>query len=149
MSLKAKLIEKTTLVIQTRIQSINAELKKIQEDANSETKSSMGDKYETGRAMAQNEKIKLNQNKIQFLRHLETLNKVSYTTNNTIDFGSVVHTNQMNIFLCTSIGELTVKDQKYFTLSPITPIAKQLIGLNEGSKFTFNNQEWEIQMVEN
>lgn len=149
MSVKEKLIEEATSLVQQRLASIDVELKKIQDDANSETKSSMGDKYETGRAMAQNEKSKLNQNKSQFVNHLQTINKLKFSKSKTVEFGSVVETNQLNIFLSTALGELTIDNKKYFCISPLTPLGQILKDKTIGNTFDFNKQNWEILNVEN
>lgn len=149
MKVKSILLDASNRLVENRLTSITFELNKIQQDANSETKSSMGDKYETGRAMAQNEKTKLNQNKIIFLKHQQSLSKIKQSDAKTIEFGSVVETNNMNIFLSTAIGELLIDKKAYFAISPVTPLGNQLIGKKEGDSFTFNGQNWEITSVEN
>ena len=59
---KLKVVEKCLDSVQVKLSQLEVEKSKIQDSANNETKSSMGDKYETGRAMAQNEigKLELN-----------------------------------------------------------------------------------------
>ena len=60
LSFKIKLHHYCESIVEEQLSGIIAALKDAQEGANNETKSSAGDKHETGRAMAQLETEKLN-----------------------------------------------------------------------------------------
>ena len=60
--------QQAKLFQEAKIAEIKATIKKVQESGNNEQKSSMGDKYETGRAMSQNEIYMLSQ-QLEVLQH--------------------------------------------------------------------------------
>ncbi len=99
----------------------------IQAAANQETKSSAGDKYETGRAMMQQEKDKLsarlatNLNQRSQLKQLKPELSKSQAEN-----GSLVKTNEGLFYFAAAIGKLQVGTQKCFVISLDSPLAKAL-----------------------
>ncbi|MDO6425302.1 hypothetical protein, partial [Saccharophagus degradans] len=74
-----------------------------QEDLNSETKSSAGDKHETGRAMLQLEMEKLGQQYQTVLTQKNVLQKIDVSVKKKAQVGSLVGTTSgLNYFLATS-----------------------------------------------
>ena len=73
--------------------------KSFQESLDSETKSSAGDKYETGRAMVQ---IELEKNQAQYNKFLKLKNELKQidpiVIKSKIEYGSIVVTNNGNFF---------------------------------------------------
>lgn len=107
-------------------------------ESNNETKSSMGDKYETGREMLQQEinnlQIQLNENmKSETL--LKTINPVPHKT---VGFGSIVETEKGRFFIAVSLGEITFSGEKIFVISTESPLAKAMHGKKEGEKIIVN-----------
>ncbi|UOE40414.1 GreA/GreB family elongation factor [Chryseobacterium suipulveris] len=107
-------------------------------ESNNETKSSMGDKYETGREMVQQEinnlQIQLNENmKSETL--LKTINPVPHKT---VGFGSIVETEKGRFFIAVSLGEITFSGEKIFVISTESPLAKAMHGKKEGEKIIVN-----------
>lgn len=120
----------------------------LQDAANNETKSSAGDKYETGRAMMQQEKGKYMQQLSQaaFLRaQLTQINPEQ--TFDKVRFGAVVKTKLANYFIAISAGRMEVKGEKYYVISPQAPLAQEILSKQAGDKFIFNNQEIKIEEV--
>lgn len=144
-----ELLVKCKSIIEGKIQSIKLELHKIQESANNETKSSMGDKYETGRAMAQNEIEKLSQNLQENLSQLEILNRILPSNEKNVRLGSIIQTNKETFFLSVSLGEIKLADQSFFAISSSSPIGKLFLGKVKGDKISFNGMEKEILNVIN
>ena len=106
--------------------------------SNNETKSSMGDKYETGREMLQQEinnlQIQLNENmKSETL--LKTINPVLHKT---AGFGSIVETEKARFFIAVSLGEITFNGEKIFVISTESPLGKAMHGKKEGEKIIVN-----------
>jgi transcription elongation GreA/GreB family factor len=147
-SIKQQLHALCLAYIEERIQGANQAIKFAQDSANEETKSSSGDKYETGRAMAQleiekintqlNESKKLKQNLLQ----LE-----SVTANEKVQPGSLVITSQGKFYISIPAGQFTIDGEIYFSISPSSPIAQELLYLTIGDRFTFNKKEFVIQKV--
>ena len=140
MSLKQELVEELTLILDSKIASIKKDIELTQKSANEETKSSMGDKYETGRAMAQNEKLKKQSILNNFLLLKKTLIQITFNDSEKIQFGSLVALDQMNVFISIALGEIEYKGNKYFCISPTTPLGKKLINKVKGDEIKLNKQ---------
>ena len=119
-----------------------------QKASNDDTKSSAGDKYETGRAMMQQETdrnmIQLNEaNKLKV-----ALNQLNYTgTSDKAENGSLVITDNGNFYIAVSAGAIKVKDETYFAVSPASPIGLLLNGQKKDDKFLLNGKLYHVKMV--
>lgn len=112
--------------------------------SNTETKSSMGDKYETSREMLQQEIMQLQRQLANVQEQKTVLNRMKETSSQTIAFGSVVKTSMGNFVIAISIGQFEISDEKYFGISEQTPLAQQLIEKKEGDTFTIQEKETNI-----
>lgn len=116
-----------------------------QEAANSEEKSSAGDKYETGRAMAQLERDRHAQLLAEALKLNQDLDRLNidkpYAT---VQPGSLVITNRGAFFISISAGKLTLNGTDYFAVSPASPIAVMLAGRKVGDVVTFNKMTYQL-----
>lgn len=119
-----------------------------QQAAKDDTKSSAGDKYETGREMAQQE---TNRNMAQ----LTEANKLKIALNsiptsgvtNRVENGSVVKTNNGNFYLAISAGLLTVSGDSYFAISPASPIGLKMKGLQVNDEFNLNGKLYKVESI--
>ena len=76
MTIKESLFKKCEAFVEKRLQSIQKANSEIQESLLSETKSSAGDKHETGRAMLQLEREKTGQQLAEIQKTQEILSKI-------------------------------------------------------------------------
>ena len=76
-NLKIQLHQKCAEIIEQRITELKSIIQESQDAANNETKSSAGDKHETGRAMAQLETEKLSSQLSEALKTQKTLQKIN------------------------------------------------------------------------
>ena len=116
-----------------------------QNSANQETKSSVGDKYETGRAMMQLEKDKFAQQlaQSQELRlQLEQLNPLS--TYPAIQLGSLLRSNEGYYYLAVSLGKIIHEGKAVYVLSTAAPLGQVLLGKKLGDKIPFQGRNIEI-----
>lgn len=132
-----------------RIDTARQALNHAQESANAEEKSSAGDKYETGRAMAHLEREKaleqLNETTILKL----ALEKVVQTnTRERVSLGSIVFTDTCNFYLAISAGKLILAGVEFVALAPASPLGAILMGLQKGDRFTFNKQTLVITEIQ-
>ncbi|GAB4022984.1 hypothetical protein GCM10028773_38230 [Spirosoma koreense] len=119
-----------------------------QEAANSESKSSAGDKYETGRAMAQLERDRNAQLLAEALKLSQELSRLNVEkTYEIVQPGSLVLTNRGAFFVSISAGKLTLEGQDYFAISPASPIATVLSGRKAGDTLTFNKLTYEVLRI--
>jgi transcription elongation GreA/GreB family factor len=148
MSIKQKLYIHCQTVINNRLQSIQKTIQEIHNALTSETKSSAGDKHETGRAMLQLEREKAGNQLAEIEKTRQILSKINIeNTSKTITLGSVVFTTQENYFIAISAGELFVERQKFYAISANSPIGQLLLGKMVGDEIIFRGQKFEIIKV--
>lgn len=149
MSLKEELYNQCLEYVQSRMDAAQQGIDEAQQASKDDTKSSAGDKYETGRAMMQQETdrnmAQLNEaNKLKVA--LNAINPTAIHT--TIDTGSVVKTNNGNFYLAISAGTLHIGGDSYFAISPASPIGFKLKGLKAGDKFDLNGKGYMVEAIE-
>ena len=117
-------------------------------NSNSETKSSMGDKYETSREMMQQEITRIQNQLNEVLIQQEQFKKIVIKKHDTIALGSYVETSMGNFCIAISLGEIDYNSKNLFVLSPITPLAKLLIGKKVGDEVSLNGKMIKITCME-
>jgi ElaB/YqjD/DUF883 family membrane-anchored ribosome-binding protein len=134
--------------VNERLQTVEEIISSNQKALQSETKSSAGDKHETGRAMLQLEMEKASQqlDGISIMNQILLKIDVSKTSKNA-HLGSVIITNKANYFLSISAGQLYVEDKSYFAISVSSPIGKLLLGKKENEEVVFNGNQIQIIQI--
>ena len=134
--------------LNSRLASIAERIRSLQESLESESKSSAGDKHETGRAMLHLEREKLGQQLLSAEKSRALLNMVN-TDNQSekISLGSLVRTSAQSYFIAISAGEYKKGSEQVFCISPSTPIGRLLLGNSKGDSFTFNDKSIKINEV--
>jgi transcription elongation GreA/GreB family factor len=132
-----------------RIETAQKAIAIAQASANEEIKSSTGDKYETGRAMMQ---LEVEQNTTQLaeaskLKAILLQIKTDQVTDS-IQNGSIVHTNQGNYYIAISAGQLKADNKTWYAISAASPIGSKLMGLKKDDQFTHNGKTYHILHVE-
>jgi len=132
-----------------RITRLKTEIKKTQASANEETKSSAGDKYETGRAMAQLE-IEKNTTQLREAERLQCMLQAIHLdlVSEIIIPGSLVVTSKGVFYISISIGLTEIDKKQYFIIAPDSPIGKLFMGKKEGDVVSWNNNKYEIQTID-
>ncbi|TBV28352.1 3-oxoacyl-ACP synthase [Meridianimaribacter sp. CL38] len=148
MSIKQELYSQCLNFVENRIEAIKRNIEEIQQSLLSETKSSAGDKHETGRAMIQLEREKAGEQ----LRDAEALKEVLFKVNPLsttlkITLGSVVYTSDLNYFIAISAGQIRINGIAFFAISPQTPIGQKLTGKRIGDEVVFRDKTFKITKV--
>lgn len=139
--LKETLYKQCSEFVENRFRTINNSIEEVQSALMSETKSTAGDKHETGRAMLQLEREKLGKQLLEIEKLQEVLSKLDTSTSSkTIGFGSIVHTTQANYFIAISAGILKGNSKMYYAISSTTPIGLLLMGKQKGDIITFKEE---------
>jgi len=147
--LKEELYKKCIDYVQTRINEAKLAIGDAQDAADEESKSSAGDKYETGREMMQQEADRNQAQLNEANKLMVALSKINYTNTFTeADAGSVIDTNNGSFFLAISAGSLQVDGKTFFVVSPASPIGAKLIGRKTGDEFSLNGREYKIEKVD-
>jgi transcription elongation GreA/GreB family factor len=142
--LKSKIIEHCTDIFQQKLLIINNELKHLSEAIAEDTKSSAGDKYETGREMANLEKEKFHAQALGFKNSLASLKALPERISTKIDLGSLIQTNKEWIHLSISLGQLEVDGESVLVISPMAPLAQLMMGKVKGETVTFRENDYQI-----
>ncbi len=118
------------------------------ESRNNDTKSSAGDKYETSRAMMQQEmdnaeaiihQVKMFKNELQRLPVEEKSDKVIS--------GSFVETDLGLYFLGLSLGKIEIQNQIVYAISTASPLGKMLLHKKVGDEISLNNTKQSIKSI--
>jgi transcription elongation GreA/GreB family factor len=144
---------KTTLYLHIE-QQIEDKIKYLQSliddlrSSNNDTKSSMGDKYETSREMMQQEITRIQNQLNEVLVQQEIFSKIKIVENEVIGLGSYIETTMGNFCIACSFGEIKVEDKKIFVLSSQTPLSKIISGKMVNETFEMNGKSFTIKKVE-
>lgn len=117
-----------------------------QESANKEQKSSMGDKYETGRAMAQIDRDMYARRYHQLLQEVELLDRIleNNLSSEVVKLGSLVETTLGWILLSISLGIIEQDGQKVMVVSTASPLGKAVLQKEKGEVFVFQGRRQTI-----
>lgn len=120
-----------------------------QESSNSETKSSAGDKYETGREMANQERDRHAAQLHEAQHLLAALQKMNpELCSDTVRPGALITTNLGLFYLSIGAGKLaTAEGQEFVAVSPAAPILAALNGKRVGEEVLFNGKKVQVLAV--
>lgn len=148
MSLKASVIQQLQEMLQQKLSEAQHSLVTTQASLGNETKSTAGDKYETGRAMVQIELQKMADQRDKIDVQLQTLAKVDPQKACTkVEFGSLVETDKERYFVAIGLGKIEVADGACFVISLDSPIGKALQGKSAGDQLNFQGREIMIRSI--
>jgi len=146
--IKSELVSKCRALVEQRITNAQQAMDAAQESANNEGKSSAGDKYETGRAMAQIERDKAAQQLNEAMTLKNSLRKIRVkSSGDQVSLGSLVITDKNHFFIAISMGKMEASGLDYFVVAPATPIGQLVMGLKVGNQFPFVNQIHTIREI--
>lgn len=148
-TLKEQVYRRCCTSVEERIDLLREAIAVAQSSANEETKSSAGDKYETGRAMMQLEMEKYNEQLSEALRIKQVLSQLALNSAaGTVQNGSLVCTDQGNFFISVSAGQFSIEGKTVYAISSVSPIGGILLGRKAGDTFEFRGKKGVIQSVE-
>ncbi len=135
--------------VQLRLDAARAGMAAAQESSNSETKSSAGDKYETGREMAQQERDRHAAQLHEAQKLLADLQKINpELPSDTVRLGALATTSLGRFYISISAGRLTAADgQEFMAVSPVAPIVAALSGRRAGDEVVFNGKQVRVESV--
>jgi len=140
--IKKNLFEACLLFVNKKQQTISSIITSNKKALLSETKSSAGDKHETGRAMIQLEMEKAGAQLAEINEMNAVLKKIDIEkTSKIVCLGSLIITNKANYYLAISVGKITTNLVDYYAVSTNSPIGKQLLGKKIGDVIPFNDAE--------
>jgi transcription elongation GreA/GreB family factor len=134
--------------VNQRLQTFERTIESHQKALTSETKSSAGDKHETGRAMLQLEMEKASQQFEVIQQMKETLTRIDPTkSTETASLGSLIETNLGTYYLSISAGQLQLHNETYFAISTSSPIGKLLLGKKVKDRIRWNDKQIQVLAI--
>ncbi|WP_262911712.1 MULTISPECIES: GreA/GreB family elongation factor [Joostella] len=149
-SIKEQLVNKCQELLNERLYQVQKAIATIEESFASETKSSAGDKHETGRAMLQLEREKAGNRlrEVEMMHHaFSRINFGNTSAEKAVKMGSLVQTNVVNYFISVSLGQITIDNTDVYCISAQSPIGKLLLGKGIDDEVTFQTSNIKIQAI--
>ena len=139
---KQQLLDACSATLRTRIDVAAAAMQSAQESANSEDKSSAGDKYETGRAMSQLDRD-MNARQLEEAKAALVLaEKINVTQlYDKVAKGAVALSDGLVFFVGVGLGLREVEGRQVVFLSPSAPLAMELLNKKKGDFVLFKGKK--------
>ena len=135
-------------LIGERIATAGEAMSRAQEAANNEEKSSAGDKYETGRAMGHLQKDMHARALAESVKELASLSAIPIEPLcQEARPGAYLQADGIAFFISAGLGKQIIDGQTVVFLSPLAPLAGQLLGKKPGDQILFNKTMVRIQSL--
>ncbi len=145
---KKSLHQYLTHLVKQDIVELQQLIGELRSSAGNETKSSVGDKYETARAMAHLEIEKLGHQLLEKEKALSIIKLQGGIRQNSVgEPGALVESTFGLIYIAIHRGEINHENMRVFCVSGASPVAKSLIGKKAGEQFVVNNSPHSIHMI--
>ena len=146
--LKQKLYDLCCGYLLSREASIKKIIAEARIAATEDTKSSAGDKFETGREMIQQE-INLNLERLNELNKQKLILDAIHTNQvcATVVPGALVHTSQGAYYIGISAGPFIIDGQTFYSISLASPLGGHLGIHAKGDTFLFRDKSFTIKEV--
>jgi len=147
-SIKEELYSYCLRHIEEQSAAIQQKINDARDAASEDTKSSAGDKYETGRAMMQQETDRNMAQLTEANKLKVALNQINPAVNNDrAETGSIVITNLAKFYISISAGALAANGDTYMAISPASPIGLKMKGLQVGDEFNLNGKVYKLESI--
>ena len=128
--------------VKTRISQLSILLSDALDANSNETKSSAGDKHETGRAMAHLEQEKIAGQLSETNKLAEILHRIDSTQKHTkIQLGSLVDTTIGVFYISVGIGAIQIENTTIFCMTAAAPLGKELLGKTTGDEIEWQGKK--------
>ena len=146
--LKSALLQDCETIFNNRLEKIQQTIAGIVESLDDESKSSAGDKHETGRAMLQIDRENAGKQllEIEQLQALIRRIDISQTTDY-VRLGSLVYTSLGAFFISISAGSITKGKSIYICVALKAPLGMLFLGKKKGDVVEFNDRKYTITSV--
>lgn len=148
--MKEKIVAELKRTVQLRIDDAQKAINNAQASANEQTKSSAGDKYETGRAMGQLD-IEMYTRQLHaatadrtIIENIEAKSGKS----NVAGFGALITTNIGKFYMSIGSGKIMIDNEPIMALSPQSPIGEKIYLKKAGDPVEFRGKKVTISAIE-
>jgi len=148
MSFKQTVYGGFVALLNEKIAALQNDLAELKASIENETKSSVGDKYETARAIMQTRQAQVNQQLTDAFTQKAILDSIDVQAKPiVVSKGSLVKTNRGYFFMSIALGKIELDGAQVFSLSPQSPLGGKLSGLAVGDEAAINNIKYVIEEI--
>lgn len=146
--LKHKVYTLCQQLVEERIAGAKNTIAEAQKAAEQETKSSAGDKYETGREMLQQEQNKASLQLMELLKLKKVLDELDPSRLCTkVEPGCLLKTDKGTFYFSIPLGQLSLEGQAFMVISPVAPLAQLLAGKGVGEQVQLNGRTYCLEAL--
>lgn len=137
-----------TIALNEKHKELLTALAETDDSLSADSKSTAGDKHETGRAMAQLEREKIG----GFIQQHEQLMSLALRLDSsletpTIRLGNLIKTSNGWYYISVGLGKIMADDTPVFCLSPAAPLVADLLGKKAGDQLIWQGKTIAIEIV--
>ena len=96
-------------------------------------------KYDSIREEMQDEIYHLDKQMANLKNMQQQMKKVLNSESERAKLGSLVITNKARFYISVSLGEFFFEGDRFYAISPESPMAQKIMGMKAGEEFTLNN----------
>lgn len=145
---KVRLYQALLKEVDQRAKNLQDSLVDALDSTANETKSTAGDKHETGRAMAQLEQEKIGSQIAEITKLKEILFRIQPDKSHSkVELGSLVTTSNGLFFISIGIGAFQFEGKSVFCITPMAPVCQLLLGKQAGEEVEWQGKKIEINLV--
>ena len=101
-------------------------------------------KYDSIRTEVQEEIYQLDRQMAELKTMQLNMRRVVNSSSKKVQLGFVVITNKARFYLSVSLGEFFFEGDRFYAISPESPIAKKMMGMSAGEEFVLNKIHQQI-----
>ena len=148
-TLKQNIHQKCVELVDQKVAMHQKAMNDAQDAANKEQRSTAGDKYDTSRAMSQNERDMFARQLVESFQMKKVLTTIDSSKQLKIVVGgALVHTSMGKYYLSVSCGKIEYDGTTYFAISPLTPLGQAMLDKEVGDSFEMRGNQVKIDSVE-
>ncbi len=134
--------------LEEKYSQLHQQLDSLEEDLQGETKSSMGDKYETSRARLHTEIDRIKERIVVTENQIAEMNSIDFSKiYEEVKEGAWVQTANASFLISIGLGALKSGVNPVFAISLESPVGKQMKSKKEGEIYKFNGKTFTIQKI--
>jgi hypothetical protein len=143
-ALKQRIHAACRSLVEARMHEAAAAMERATEAVKGEEKSSAGDKYETGRAMGDIERVRYAGILEQARQDGRYFTKDASKSAETAGPGSLIVCEDRCFYLSAGLGKLETEGRLVWVISTASPLGKALLGKSAGARFTMGQETLSI-----
>ncbi|MBD3628063.1 hypothetical protein [Cyclobacterium sp.] len=147
LAMKRKLQRAALAMVQDKMDDLNDQIAALHEASQSETKSSAGDKYETGRESINQSRSLLEKQLSLIGQWRNKLKKIRIGPISQVYEGALIEFGGALIWVAVPLGKLELEGREFQLVSENSPLIQVLASKREGEGAVFRGQQIEILKI--